>query len=200
MSPANVEFVIRHNTFIPPERVEVAPNSIELSPSPFSSDKTKIRKKYHLPKDKLIFIYGGNLGKPQGISFLIQCLNVNKQRNDCHFLIVGNGTEYPKLKSWFDNTKPQNISLFSGLPKEEYDELVQSCDIGLIFLDYRFQIPNYPSRLLSYLKYKMPIIAATDVNTDIESIKKMGEKGYQFLLNNYLIENTYQKIIAHIKV
>ena len=232
MSPANVEFVIRHNTFIPPERVEVAPNSIELSPSPFSSDKTKIRKKYNLPKDKMVFIYGCNLGKPQGISFLIQCLNVNKQRNDCHFLIVGNGTEYPKLKSWFDNTKPQNISLFSGLPKEEYDELVQSCDIGLIFLDYRFQIPNYPSRLLSYLKYKMPIIAATDVNTDIgtiaekngygywcesnstahftecinkfiqypESIKKMGEKGYQFLLNNYLIENTYQKIIAHIKV
>lgn len=232
MSPANVEFILRHNTFLSPDRVEVAPNSIELSPPSSSPDKRKIREKYHLPTNKPIFIYGGNLGKPQGIAFLIQCLNVNKQRNDCHFLIVGNGTEYPKLKNWFDNIKAQNISLFSGLPKEEYDKLVQSCDVGLIFLDHRFLIPNYPSRLLSYLEYKMPIIAATDVSTDIgkiaekngygywcesnntddftecinrfiyhpDSIKKMGEKGYQFLLKNYLVENTYQKIIAHIMV
>jgi hypothetical protein len=30
MSPANVKFVIEHNNFIEPNRVEVAPNSIEI--------------------------------------------------------------------------------------------------------------------------------------------------------------------------
>ena len=217
MSPANVEFVLRHNSFLVHERVDIAPNSI--------------RKKYDLPIDRPIFIYGGNLGKPQGIDFLIQCLNANCQRNDCHFLIVGNGTEYHKLENWFINTKTDNVSLFPRLPKEDYDALVQSCDIGLIFLDHRFQIPNYPSRLLSYLEYKMPIIAATDINTDIgtiaekngygycceskyvesftacvnkyittpDTIRKMGERGYQFLLDNYQVDSTYQKIISHIK-
>ena len=231
MSPANVEFVLRHNSFLVHERVEIAPNSIELKKDPINIDRESIRKKYDLPIDSPIFIYGGNLGKPQGIDFLIQCLNANCQRNDCHFLIVGNGTEYHKLENWFINTKTDNVSLFPRLPKEDYDALVQSCDIGLIFLDHRFQIPNYPSRLLSYLEYKMPIIAATDINTDIgtiaekngygycceskyvesftacvnkyittpDTIRKMGERGYQFLLDNYQVDSTYQKIISHIK-
>ena len=231
MSPANVEFVLRHNSFLVHERVEIAPNSIELKMDPINIDRESIRKKYDLPIDRPIFIYGGNLGKPQGIDFLIQCLNANCQRNDCHFLIVGNGTEYHKLENWFINTKTDNVSLFPRLPKEDYDALVQSCDIGLIFLDHRFQIPNYPSRLLSYLEYKMPIIAATDINTDIgtiaekngygycceskyvesftacvnkyittpDTIRKMGERGYQFLLDNYQVDSTYQKIISHIK-
>ena len=225
MSPANVEFVLRHNSFLVHERVEIAPNSIELKKDPINIDRESIRKKYDLPIDRPIFIYGGNLGKPQGIDFLIQCLNANCQRNDCHFLIVGNGTEYHKLENWFINTKTDNVSLFPRLPKEDYDALVQSCDIGLIFLDHRFQIPNYPSRLLSYLEYKMPIIAATDINTDIgtiaekngygycceskyvesftacvnkyittpDTIRKMGERGYQFLLDNYQVDSTYQK-------
>lgn len=48
--------------------------------------------------------------------------------------------------------------------------LLQCCDVGMIFLDSRFTIPNFPSRLLSYLQFKMPVIAATDKNTDIGKI------------------------------
>lgn len=231
MSPANVDFVVRHNAYVNPEKVEIAPNSIELVDNDNKVDKTAIRKKYQLPVDKPIFIYGGNLGKPQGIDYLIQCLEANKNREDCHFLIVGNGTEYTKLEQWYRSVSATNISLYARLPKEDYDLLVQSCDVGLIFLDHRFSIPNYPSRLLSYLEYKMPIIAATDVHTDIGrmaqengygywcesvnpddfttcvnryvvnpvSIQNMGKKGYQFLLDNYLVENTYNIIIKHLK-
>ena len=52
MSPANVEFVLKHNAFISPDRVEVAPNSIELVPQQKCVDRLDIRKKYHLPTDK----------------------------------------------------------------------------------------------------------------------------------------------------
>lgn len=231
MSPANVEFVLRHNNFIPDHRVEIAPNSIEIVKNADNIDRKSICEKYNLPIAKPIFIYGGNLGKPQGLDFMIQCLDANCQRDDCHFLIVGNGTEYHKLENWLHIAKAGNVSLFSKLPKKDYDALVQSCDVGLIFLDHRFLIPNYPSRLLSYLEYKMPVIAATDLNTDIgtiaekngfgywcestriedftacidkfiavpETIREMGERGYQFLLDNYQVDNTYQKIISHIK-
>ncbi len=229
MSPANVKFVLEHNDFIPTERVEVAPNSLELVSNALSSNDKAIREKYNLPTDKPLFIYGGNLGKPQGIDFLIRCLNANSLRRDCHFVVVGNGTEYKKIETWYQTTHPQSVSLFARLPKEDYDLLVQACDVGLIFLDHRFTIPNYPSRLLSYLEYKMPIIAATDVNTDIgrlaedngygywcesvdveafttcvskytenpTSIKEMGENGYKFLLDNYLVEHTYATIVKH---
>lgn len=178
MSPANVDFVLKHNPFIPKEKVELAPNSIELIVKEETFDYKAIRSKYKLPLEKPIFIYGGNLGKPQGIDYVIKCLETNKDRTDCHFLIVGNGTEYGKLESWYKQAEPKSVSLYARLPKEDYDILVQSCDVGLIFLDHRFLIPNFPSRLLSYLEYKMPIIAATDIHSDIGSIAEKNSFGY----------------------
>lgn len=229
MSPANVEFIKKHNPYIRPKQVEIAPNSIEPQSVTATINKEEIKKKYNLPTNVPVFIYGGNLGRPQGVEFLIHCLEANNKRKDCHFLIVGNGTEYSKIRSWYETCEPTNTSLLAGLPKDDYDQLVQSCDVGLIFLDRRFTIPNYPSRLLSYLEYEMPIIAATDTNTDIGSIaeangygywcesvnpedftdcvdkmlasdyKEMGKQGHKFLKKNYLVEHTYNAIFQHLK-
>ena len=229
MSPANVSFVLRNNPEIAPGRVEMAPNSISVEERMTDlSEKAEIREKYGLPKDRPVFIYGGNLGKPQGIPFLIECLNANAWRQDCFFVIVGSGTEYPKLNKWYESTQPTSVKVMNGLPKHEYEELVRSCDVGLVFLDHRFSIPNYPSRLLSYLENKMPVLCATDPNTDIGRIaeenrygywcesnsvdafsdilnlmmksdrEEMGENGYKYLKENYLVDNTYDSIIKHL--
>jgi len=179
MSPRNVAYLKEHNPFYPASRVDVAPNSIELKAHASASMETSaVREKYGLPIERPIFIYGGNLGKPQGIEYLIRCLDVNKHRTDCCFVIVGNGTEYSKLQKWYETNRPACVRLLKGLPKDEYDQLVQACDVGLIFLDHRFTIPNYPSRLLSYLENKMPVICATDVNTDVGSIAEENGYGY----------------------
>ena len=177
MSPANVQFVLNHNHGIEKQRVHINPNSLELQTLE-SVDKNAVRTAYDLPVDKPIFIYGGNLGKPQGIDFLLQVLEYYKADDRLYFIVVGNGTEYGKVERWFAEQRPANAKLMARLPKADYDKLVQSCDVGMIFLDRRFTIPNYPSRLLSYLEYKMPIIAATDVNTDIGKLAE--NNGYGF--------------------
>lgn len=232
MSPANAKYVIEHNPQVNPAKVEVCPNSCDV-PKGFAHDDdndnlVKIRQKYGLPADKPVFLYGGNLGKPQGIPFLIECLKANAHRKDCRFVIVGNGVDYPKLEKWVKEEKPESVSLFQFLPKAEYDQLAEACDIGLIFLDYRFTIPNYPSRLLSYLTQKKPIIACTDPVCDTgtiaeangygfwcpsnsveaftkavdkmlaSDIRQMGENGYKFFLENYIVQNTYDTIMKHI--
>ncbi len=74
-------------------------------------------------------------------------------------------------------TKP-NITVMKRLPKEDYDMLARSCDVGLIFLDYRFTIPNYPSRLLSCLTQHKPIIACTDPNCDTGTIAEANGYGF----------------------
>lgn len=169
MSEANVSFVLDHNKFLSKEKVEINPNSIELKrfPDVSDEDKMKIRKKYQIPYNRMTFIYGGNLGRPQGIDFLIETLQAKSDDQNVFFVIAGSGTEYSKLENWFNNFKPKNALLLSAIPKVDYDLLVQSCDVGLIFLHKDFTIPNYPSRLLSYLEFKMPVLAATDSNTDI---------------------------------
>ena len=124
--------------------------------------------------------------------------------------------------------KKLNVTVMKRLPKEDYDTLARSCDVGLIFLDYRFTIPNYPSRLLSCLTQHKPIIACTDPNCDTgtiaeangygfwcpsnsveaftkavdkmlaSDIRQMGENGYKFFLENYTVQNTYATIMSHV--
>lgn len=228
MSPANVQYVLDYNPEVSKDIVEVAPNSVDIANmDELVVDRDEIRKKYNLPLDKKIFIYGGNLGKPQGIPFLIDALDANKERTDCHFVVVGDGARYGDLENWMNEKNPKNVSLYKRLPIDEYDKLVCSCDVGLICLDYRFTIPNFPSRLLSYLKFKMPVLVATDTACDMGKIasencfgcwcpsnnpmaftekvdhmlkrdlKQMGQNAYQYLLDNYLVENTYNAIIKH---
>ena len=227
MSPANVRYLLEHNPEISEDRAEVAPNSLELVASEKKVDKNVLEKN-GIPTDRPIFIYGGNLGVPQGIPFLIQCLEANADREDCHFVVVGSGTYYQKLADWCQTRQPKAVSVMRGLPKEDYDKLLQACHIGMIFLDYRFTIPNFPSRMLSYLEYSMPIISCTDLNCDlgliaeenefglyapsndvdaftatvnkilISDIDAMGRNGYEFLKKNYLVDNTYKSIVQHI--
>lgn len=230
MSPANVEYVLKHNPEIAPDRVEVAPNSVEPVNTYGTNltEKSVIREKYGIPVDMPVFIYGGNLGKPQGIRYLVDCLEANKERKDCYFVVVGSGTDYNVIAEWYKQNKDKNVKLLNYLPKDDYNILVRSCDVGLIFLDHRFTIPNYPSRILSYMENKMPVICATDPNTDMGRIaeengygywcesnsveaftamvdkmiqsdrKTMGEKGFEFLDKNYLVDNTYNAIMSHV--
>ena len=179
MSQANVDFLLQHNPEISPDIVEVCPNSIE--PLTVEKDEKKIaeiKEKYNIPLDKTVFIYGGNLGKPQGIEFLIECLKSNKNNEQIYFIIAGSGTEFGKLKTFFDNEKPKNAQLFAQLPKDDYEMLANSCDVGLIFLDKRFTIPNFPSRILSYMQASIPVLAATDVNTDLGQVIEDGNFGF----------------------
>ena len=141
------------------------------------------------------------------------------------FLFVGNGSEAALVKRVCDEC--DNATFYDFMKPDEYDRLMSSCDVGIVSLDVRFTIPNYPSRLLSYLENKMPVLCATDPNTDMgriaeengygfwcESVKpedftalvdkmlsadrkEMGEKGYEFLRKNYTVENTYNAVMQH---
>lgn len=234
MSPANAEYVPANNPAVDRACVEVCPNSVQLSvEKPVTpQERAAIRQKYGIPADDgiTVFIYGGNLGKPQGLDFLPEVLEANRNNSRSYFLIVGSGTEYGRLEAWFVANPTPNAKLMRALPKEEYDTLTKACDVGLIFLDRRFTIPNYPSRLLSYMENRMPVIAATDRSTDIgriaeangygfwcengdtaafvrlverlsgnrKLIGEMGNKAYEYLLDNYLVENSYRIIMKHI--
>lgn len=179
MSKGNVHYVLKHNPEIDRRKTEVCPNAaVVIDKSLTDKERVKVREKYAIPLDATAFIYGGNLGKPQGIDFLIQCLERMRGRKDCFFLIVGDGTEYGKLEKYIKKHDPVNIRLMRKQNKADYEQMAGACDVGMIFLDYRFTIPNIPSRLLSYMTVKLPVLAVTDPNTDIGKIAAAGKFGW----------------------
>lgn len=158
MSKGNMEYIIKNNSEIPKEKVCYFPNT----------KKDTGNKKVNFNKEKLQFVYGGNMGLPQGVLNIALAISYFKNDEDIEFIFVGKGTEWNKINEYFKEQK--NVKVLESLPREEYEKLLSSCDVGFIFLDSRFTIPNYPSRTLAYLEKGIPIIAATDKNTDIKDL------------------------------
>lgn len=179
MSQANVDYVIEHNPEIPQEKIEICPNCVEPIDMRFSEDeKNEIRKKYDFPLDKKIFVYGGNLGRPQDVPFIVKCLKACADIETAYFVIAGSGTDRHFIEEYINREHPNHVKLLGQIQKKEYDQMVACCDVGLVFLDHRFTIPNFPSRLLSYMQAGLPVLACTDSSTDIGRVITDGNFGW----------------------
>ncbi len=179
MSEKNIDYLLKHNINVDSKKVEVNPNSIKPRYIEQSfEEQIQIREKYAIPVNKTVFIYGGNLGEPQGVEFIEECIRSNETRDNTFFLIVGSGTKFMKLKKFFDDEKPRNALIYESLPKDDYEALCKSCDIGLIYLSKKCTIPHMPSRLLSYMQNGMPVLVAAGEFTDVGDIVQNNNFGY----------------------
>lgn len=176
MSELNKKYLLDNNKYLSESKIEVNPNSIYLE-SKIDDYDNELNLKILLPKDKVIFVYGGNLGKPQGVDFLLDIIYMSKSNTKVFFVIVGSGTESKYIHKWFEKNVPKNAILIDQLAQVEYDALLRKCDVGLVFLNPAFTIPNYPSRILNYMDNKLPILFGIDKNTDVGKEAVEGEYG-----------------------
>lgn len=173
MSQGNIDYLINNND-VSSEKLSIFENTKRIHDAP-AKDLT-IRDKYRVPSNKTVFVFGGNMGKPQGISFLMDCIEKCQNNKNAFFVLVGRGTEKQYILDRAKNMT--NILVLDNLPREEYEKLINCCDVGIVSLDYRFTIPNYPSRILSYMEYAMPVLATTDNNTDYKKLIENAKCGY----------------------
>ncbi|MCR5775202.1 MAG: glycosyltransferase family 4 protein [Lachnospiraceae bacterium] len=165
MSEANVEYIKKHDPEIPDEKLEYFPNTAavsELTETPKKQDDGRLR-----------IVFGGNMGRPQDIEGLIAGIKACGNRaelNDVFFFFVGDGSESGKIEDFIKREKPGNFSYRHRLPREEYEQLLNNADAGLISLSADFTIPNFPSRLLSYMQKAKPVLAVVDEATDIDTL------------------------------
>lgn len=169
MSNANINFVNEQEEYEFSNKLELFPNTMRID-NQLDINRQAIRNKYELPMNQKIFIFGGNLGKPQAIDFLLESIRMLADYKEAYFLIVGDGAEKNKILDYINKENPTNLKFIAKLPREEYDKIMKACDVGLILLNSKFTIPNYPSRIMAYVHESLPILAATDAVTDIQTL------------------------------
>lgn len=183
MSPACVDYMIKKYTYIKKNQVEICPNALNFDDS-FEEvalslrEKNNIRDKYFIPKDRVVFVFGGNIGNGHDPDFLEKIIKLNENRNNTYILFVGRGVFFERIREYIESNKVKNSQIINNLPQDEYLELMAVCDVGMITLDKRFTCPNYPSRLLSYMVSRKPIIVAQDAVSDVGEIAEKNGYGY----------------------
>ncbi len=162
MSPANLEYMWCHLPAGERGKLELFPNTIHISPSTAAPGRQS--------DGVTRFLFGGNLGKPQAIDFLLNCLLRLRSEKRAHVDIIGAGSESPRIQRFLKEHHIDNAEFSEHLPREEYARRVMDSDVGLVLLSHDFTIPNYPSRILSYMQQKKMILAATDEVTDVRQL------------------------------
>lgn len=174
MSKGNMKYLLEHNSNISKKKVGIFYNSI------------KIREygEINIKRKETIFIFGGNLGKPQNIPGLLNIVNKLSDYKFAKFIVIGSGSEDKEIKKFIEDNKPDNLILYEHLPRDKYEKKLLEADVGLISLDPRFTIPNIPSKLQSYMNLKKPILALTDKNTDLKEIISNAKCGWWYDARN----------------
>lgn len=175
MSAENIRYLLNNNSEIKEDKVILFPNSIRLQSFKLRKKSIlKLRERLGIDKNKVVFVFGGNLGIAQGIPFLIEVMRAVKYHPNIFFLIVGQGTHAESLKELAKTQK--NVLYLSRLPEKRYRIILSLCDVGIVSLGEMYTIPNYPSRILSYMEAALPIMAFTDDVTDIRSLLEKDAK------------------------
>ena len=174
MSQGNIDYIRKHNHEVAPQKLHLLPNW--GTTASYTEPTGIIKQKYGL-QGKFIAIFGGNIGMPQQLEFVLELAERKKENLQIVFLIIGDGTERKRLEIFANEKKLDNVIFKNTIPHEDYNELVKECEIGLICLNKRFTIPNIPSKTLSYFNAKIPILAAVDKNTDYGKILEEANAG-----------------------
>ncbi len=176
MSQGNIDFIKEHNPEVQLSKLHLLPNWGDQLPLVPETEIIELRKKEKL-ENKIVAIFGGNIGLPQKLENIVELAIACKNEKDLVFIIMGNGNEYDNLKKLIQSKNVENIWLRDSLPHKEYFKWVQMADIGIISLSEKFTIPNIPSKSLSYYNTKTPILASVDKNTDFGAILESNEVG-----------------------
>lgn len=183
ISSRNVEYILRENPYLDHDVAEYCPNGITPTPIEIvrrkKEDSCKMKDKLGIPKDAVVFIYGGNISRAQGVEFIqdmFTALASNPIPNT-YFLMIGSGNGYEPLKKHVESLGLNNVRFFELLPKKEFDEILPVADVGMVFLDKRFTIANIPSRTLAHMDMEQAIVSATDSFTDYKELVENNQLG-----------------------
>ena len=177
-SPNNLIYFQKHNPQAS-KRAQVLWNWTAKLPA--SPSKVSINISNTALKDKMVFVYAGNLGVAQGgATALLALANNLGSHADVGILVVGRGSAIDTLRAQIASENLHNILVFDEIDAAEMPSLLNQCHAGLVFLDRRHQTHNIPGKFLSYVQSGLPTLAWVNPNNDlIEMIKKYG-LGYAY--------------------
>ena len=172
MSKGNIEYLLEHNSEISRDKMHILRNWGKIKEK-INIDRENLRKEYNYQNNDFILVFGGNMGKPQELDFLLEIARELFEEKNIKFLFIGQGTEQERLKQKSKEMELLNVKFIDFIPREEYEKVLAMCDLGVISLSSKFTIPNIPSKTIDYFKLELPVIAFVDNKTDYSEVLEL---------------------------
>lgn len=159
-------------TRLSPEKLLCIPNFIDTNLyRPFMSE-VEPELKFD---GKFIVGYVGNLGKVQDWDAIIQAAKICEVDQSIHFLLIGGGSEFIKLKKMESSLK--NFSVWSYQARERVPAINSRIDLHIISMNEVSDYDGLPSKVFAILSSGQPILAATNSDSPLARIIQASGNG-----------------------
>ena len=131
-------------------------------------------------QEKVIFLYGGNIGKAQDMPNLMRLAHSLKDEPTAHFVIVGQGESFQEVADYIDAKALTNVTLMPSISQDAFKVLLSEVDIGLFSLARSHTAHNFPGKILGYIANDLPILGSVNPGNDLMSVVNNHEAGFVF--------------------
>jgi hypothetical protein len=154
-------------------RIEILNNWLSI----VKSEKSGINIRHSKLKNRIIFIYSGNLGQAQNIFKILHVAALLKNNKRIGFLLIGRGSDFDEAKKYIYVNNLENVLLYNEISINKIQDVYKQCHFGIISLHSNHKFHNIPGKFLSYLQAGLPVIAAVNKYNDIIKIIRTNELG-----------------------
>lgn len=141
-------------------------------------DICRLRRELNIPLDKVIILYGGNIGHAQDMANIIRLTKRLCSNEKAHFFLVGQGDEYEMVQKAITEYQLGNMTLVPSVSQKKYREYVACADIGLFSLSKEHSAHNFPGKLLGYMVEGKPILGSVNLGNDVASLISDSKSGF----------------------
>lgn len=164
MSEKNIEVFCQANGTRYP--TEILRNWAALTPYVPKDDAISLRRKLGL-EDKIIYLYGGNIGHAQDMANLMRLANGMREYQNAHFLFVGQGDEVELINKMTKDWQLENFTYLPSVNQNEFKAILAEIDVGLFSLSAQHTAHNFPGKLLGYMVQSLPILGSVNNGNDL---------------------------------
>jgi glycosyltransferase involved in cell wall biosynthesis len=177
MSPANISFIKKEHDIPSSTRCTVLYNWMNFQPYK-EENFSDLRKKYNL-EGKFLVLFGGNLGLGQCVENIADLAAHCITNDNIRFVVIGKGVKKDALQEMAKEQNLTNMIFLDFMPREDYLRFVKSADLGLISIHGNNAAPTCPSKVISYMSLKIPVLALINRNNDYGQIlEEKAKAGY----------------------
>jgi glycosyltransferase involved in cell wall biosynthesis len=176
MSPANLNWFNNYTANGYVDCSEVLYNWVDINALNNITPNSEFRKKYGL-EDKVIFIYGGNIGFAQHMQNVVNLAYRMKSYSQAHFVLIGQGDEYQLVSDSIKQLELTNVLLLPGVSQNDYFSIQKVADVGLFSLHKDHKAHNFPGKILGYISQPLPILGSVNPGNDLKELINNSKSG-----------------------
>lgn len=128
-------------------------------------EENKLFDVYGLDRSKFYITYNGNIGLTQNMDMLLDVAKeLQKEYEDIHFVLVGNGAYLDEVKRKVADQQLENVHLLPFQPYEDISHVFSLGDASLVISKPGVGANSVPSKTWSIMSASRPVLANFDEN------------------------------------